>query len=96
MDDLSWLDDIKEESTETIDSKAIEYAESLLDNAMIEDNMRLHFQYEINDCLFTYELYEVIGRIKDALPDRIDGGLNYNQTDIKNKLTNLMNNADDI
>ena len=96
MDDLSWLDDIKEESTETIDEKAIEYAESLLDNAMIEDNMRLQFQYEINDCLFAYELYEVIKRIKDALPDRIDGGLNYNQTDIKAKLANMMNDADDI
>jgi len=86
MEDLSWLDDIETESSDMIDESSVEYAERLLDTSSYDEEQRLLIQYDINDCLFASELYEIIRKLRDAQPDRIDGGFNYNQTDIKRKL----------
>ena len=86
MNSLDWLDDIQVDSSERIDERSLEYANNLLDTSGYDDNQKLQMQYEINDCLFNFELYDIIKKLKDAQPDRIGGGMNYNQTDIKTKL----------
>lgn len=89
-DDFDFDSIIIDDNTETIESTAWQYAEMLLDQSALPEDQKVTVQYEINDCQFAFELQDIINRLKECQPDRIDGGGNYGQKDILRKLRSFI------
>ena len=86
MPDDFDFDSIIIEDAEQLDESAFQYAEMLLDQSALPEDQKATVQHEINNALLPFELKDIIDRLKECQPDRIDAGANYNQTDILRKL----------
>ncbi len=86
MPDDFDFDSIIIEDAEQLDESAFQYAEMLLDQSALPEDQKATVQHEINTPLLPFELKDMIDRLKECQPDRIDAGANYNQTDILRKL----------
>ncbi len=85
--DNQWLDELLSEEPEISTSHFIWIGE-LINRSVLTEDYKVALEAEMEYCT-RQRLNEMAYYLLDNQPDRIENGLNYNQTDIKKKLAQL-------